>query len=316
MNYLKNVCYKNTTLEKYCLENDISLNSIKYKLNCYKKMKERYLPIEIQISLAIKSKKKVNKYRNILYKGKYLNEYCKNNNIKYFKIAYRCKYFMKKHNNMALLTNQIIDSFIDSYYIKENIQKLKNVFKKLEGCKSIEYKSICEELNINYEKLKQLKYKCKIDFKSSIYLSWYSSDAINENGIFVSAKKLKQLQKKSNLQINDLYGLYKSGTLINLQDILDYEKNYLLGFIFRVIRNYNFKIYRSDYDDILAEAQIILIKCINNNVLNHIGNIIKYLEKTITSQILSYLINNYSKKSLQYDDKVKNKQKLNESWDY
>ena len=279
MNYLKNVCYKNTTLEKYCLENDISLNSIKYKLNCYKKMQERYLPIEIQISLAIKSKKKVNKYRNILYKGKYLNEYCKNNNIKYFKIAYRCKYFMKKHNNMGLLTNEIIDSFIDSYYKKENIQKLKNVFKKLEGCKSIEYKSICKELNINYE-------------------------------------KLKQLQKKSNLQINDLYGLYKSGTLINLQDILDYEKNYLLGFIFRVIRNYNFKIYRSDYDDILAEAQIILIKCINNNVLNHIGNIIKYLEKTITSQILSYLINNYSKKSLQYDDKVKNKQKLNESWDY
>ena len=54
----------------------------------------------------------------------------------------------------------------------------------------------------------------------------------------------------------------------------------------------------------------MLVKCIKGNVFKEVGRIIKYIEKTITFQILTYLIKNYSYKELMYDDTRKNIKEL------
>lgn len=95
--------------------------------------------------------------------------------------------------------------------------------------------------------------------------------------------------------------------LINpcLNDILEYEKSYLIGFVLRIVKTYNFKVYKYDYEDLINQAQLIFVKCITRNVLNQIGRIIRYIEKTVTNQMLSYLIKNYSYKYVEYDDSRK-----------
>ena len=141
-------------------------------------------------------------------------------------------------------------------------------------------------------------------------MCWYSSDKQSSNGIYISQNKLNDLLNYNNLEINDLYGIYKSGKNECLERIFEYEKYYLIGFVLRVVKKYNFKIYKCDYEDLFSEAKILLVKCIKGNVFNEVGRIIKYIEKTITFQILTYLIKNYSYKELMYDDTRKNIKEL------
>jgi len=311
-----NIVYCDVNLEQYCVQNNISYKYIRYKLNCYKDKKERFLPIDIQIQLAIQKYKKKRKYTDLNYKGLRLVDYCNSNNIEYQKIADRCKYFLGKNNDISLLTEEQISLFIEDYYRRKKIQDLRGLFARVDVCSKEEYKKICKELNINYEKIKKLTYHNNLDIKSLIYICWYSSDKNNSKGIYISQSRLNKLLISENLELNDLYGMYKSGNETYLERIFEHEKFYLIGFVLRIVREYNFKVYGTDYEDLFSEAKIILIKCISRNVYSNVARIIRYIEKSVTMQILDYLIKNYSNKNLLYDDTRRDKNTLNKRLEY
>lgn len=299
-------------VQKYCDIHGISYEYVKYKLKYYKKKKEGSLPISIQLQLAINAYQKRKRYQDLLYKGTTLIRYCKDNNIIYRRIAYRCAYFIKCGNNFDDLNEFQIDKFIDDYYLKEEVNDLKNIFTTLDNNDQVEYRKICRILNINYKKIQKLKYKNNLSLRELIYMCWYSYDKYDDEGIYISQKKLTQVIKGKELKINDLYGIYRSGNKDYLSVILEYEKPYLIGFIMRTIREYNFKIFPSEYNDLFAEANIILTNCIKRNVFNHVGRIIRYIEKSVTRQILKYLIKNYANKFNFTDNTITYK----ESWEY
>ena len=307
MNIIKN---EDLIIKNYCEENNVDYRYLKNKLNNFKRTQEKNLPLEIKIQLAMISHKKRRNYTQIEYKGLKLIDYCKNTNIDFKKIANRCKYFLKINNDFSLLTEEKIETFINHYYSKKEVNDLRDLFKKLEMCNKNEYKKICTKLNINYNQLNRTSKKNNIDLKTLIYLCWYSADKRNSNGIYISQNKLNDLLNYNNLEINDLYGIYKSGKNECLEKIFEHEKFFLIGFVFKVVKKYNFKIYKEDYEDLFSEAKILLIKCIKGNVFSEIGRIIKYIEKTITFQMLSYLIKNYSSNFLTYDDTRRTKKEL------
>ncbi len=303
-------------VKNYCEEKEVDYQYVINKLKYYKNSKEKYLPLEIQIQLAINTYSKRRNYTNIKYKGLRLVDYCKSTNVEFKKIADRCRYFIKIHNDFSLLTEEQIEIFINHYYFRQEVKELRELFNKLDICSKCEYKDICKRLNINYSQLYKMSLKNNMNIKTLIYLCWYSSDKSSNNGIYISQDKLNDLLDYKNIEINDLYGLYKSGQEQCLDKIFEYEKYYLIGFVLRVIREYNFKVYKSDYEDLFSEANFLLVKCIKGNVFNEIGKIIRYIEKTVTKQMLNYLIKNYSNRNLMFDDTRKNLKELKTEWNY
>lgn len=314
MQNLLEITYDGLNIKEYCQLNNIDFNYLKYKLKTFQKKKEGYLPLEIQVKLAVSSYFVRNKYTKIMYKGMTLLEYCQKYDITYAKIAWRCKYYAKNNHGISSLNEEQINLFIEDYYKKEEILKLKDVFETLDNNSKCDYKLICQKLNINYAKVKQLQMKTDLDFRSLIYINWYSSDKNNNQGIYISNKRLNEVLTNKDMQLNDLYGIYKSGKKEYLNAIFENEKSYLIGFIFKQVREYNFIIYPSDYDDLLAQAQFILTSCISRNVFNQMGKIIRYIEVSVKKQILKYLIKNYTKKYLVFDDTRFAKQFL--KWEY
>lgn len=299
-----NIIFDGMKLKEYCNINNISYEYIKYKLKYFENNNEKNLPMDIKIKIAIQTRKKKNCYAHLNYKNQYLIDFCKNNNIVYSKIANRCKYFCQK-NDINLIDEIKINLFLKQYYLKEEISNLKEIFNLIENCNYKNYKNICSSLNINYRRVIYLKNKFNMDIKNLIYIIWYSNDKKDEFGIYITIERLNDLLNKKNLQLNDYYGLYKAFDKSCLNDILEYEKSYLIGFILKIVKTYNFKVYKYDYEDLINQAQLIFVKCITRNVLNQIGRIIRYIEKTVTNQMLSYLIKNYSYKYIEYDDSRK-----------
>lgn len=305
MNKYNNIMFQGLNLKEYCVKNNMSFNYIKYKLKLFENKEEGKLPIDMQIIIALHTRKTRNDYAHIKYKNQYLIDFCKENNIVYSKIADRCKTFYKNNNDISLIDEMQINIFLKRYYLKEEINKLKLLFNQLDKNDYQNYRIICENLNINYRRVIYLKNKFNMDIKNLIYIIWYSNDKKDEFGIYITNERLNDLLNKKNLQLNDYYGLYKAFDKACLNDILEYEKSYLIGFILRIVKTYNFKVYKYDYEDLINQAQLIFVKCITRNVLNQIGRIIRYIEKTVTNQMLSYLIKNYSYKYVEYDDSRK-----------
>lgn len=308
INYSK-ICYCGMNIKDYCDKYNIDFKYIKYKLRFYRKNKEKFLPLEIQLQLSILSYDKRRKYINLTYRGLRLLDYCKSNNIEYRRIAYRCYYFVNKGNDFSLINEEQIGLFIEKYKYREEVKKLRNTFVELDDSSDVDYELICKNLNINYNKLKCLL-KYDVDFKTLIYISWYSSDMCDENGIYVSKRKLDKILSNEDLELNDLCAMYKSGFSEYLEKIFEYEKYYLIGFVLRVIKEYDFRVYVSNYEDLFSEARIILTRCVTLNVFNDIRRIIRYIEKSVTGQIFTYLVKNYSSKVYQFDDNIKIKSHL------
>lgn len=303
---LVNVMYEDAKLPIYCKNHNIDYIYIRKKLYQYRKERKFIFPLNIQISIAIKAfenRRFKYKWRSIPYKGTTLIKYCYDNNIIYNKIASRCKYYVQTGNDFSNINDSKIDSFLQSYFSRKEILYLQDKLTSLnKELSNTELKSLCIDLNINYSKLLQSK-KENFNVNQFIILTYFSSDKYNA-GHYLSQKRLNELEKNINLDINDLIGLYKSGKNEYLEIILDNERCYLKGFIFQMIRKYNFMIAKTDYDDLYQQAELLLLKCINKIAYPDPGRIITYLKKCITMQMLSYLKNNYSNKNLPYDDTI------------
>lgn len=286
------------SLKEYYGENGISFQYLNRKLEKYVIKKEKFFTFQIL------SYKKRNKYKDIPYQSRTLLEYCKLENVEYRRIARRCYYFVKKGNDITLIDEEKIQQFLESYHSRKQKEELKNTFLLLENGSSKEYRKICQFLNINYEKIKKLENE-SFSLKSLIYISWYSGDKYNKKGIYVSDDKFLKLKRGEELDINDLYGLYKSGQKFYLEKILEYENPYLIGFTLKTIREYNFQISKSDYEELFSEAKMIFLKCLVNNVFREAGRMVRYIEKTVTKQMLSYLIKNYSNRVREYNDALR-----------
>lgn len=302
-----NIIYGDTTLPIYCKNHNIDYVYIRTKLNQYRKEIESSLPLSIQISIAIKAfeNRRLIKYkwRNIPYKGTTLIKYCYDNDIIYNKIASRCKYYVKIGNDFSSINDSKIDSFLQSYFSRKEVSYLHKKITSLNSDLSdTELKLLCIDLNINYNKLLNLKSK-DFNIKQYLIITYFSGDKY-DNGHYLSKKRFNELEKSINLDINDLVGLYKSGKIEYRDTIIDREKCYLRGFIFQTIRKYNFIIAKIDYNDLYQQAESLLIDCINRIVYSEPGRIITYLKKFITMQLLSYLKKNYSSNNLTYDDTI------------
>lgn len=302
---LKESCYKGEILPIYCQKNNIDYVYIRTKIRQYKHTKKAILPLEFQISMAIKeyNNRRLQKYKwkNIIYHDTTLSKYCHDNNIIYNKIARRCRHYVKVGNDFSSINDEIIDVFIQSYFFKEETINLKRKLSCLEkDLTETELKSLCKELNLNYKKLNNIKQN-NLNIKQYVIISYFSSDK-TQNGRYMSKKRLNELENNINLDINDLIGLYKAGKNEYLNTLLDIERSYLRGFIFQTIKEYNFIIAKNDYNDLYQQAELLLIKFINQVVYSEPGRIINYLKKCIKKQMISYLKENYSNKFLEYDD--------------
>ena len=102
----------NLIVKKYCEENGLDYRYVINKIRHYKNAKEKDLPLEFQIELAMSTYVKRKNYTNIKYKGLRLIDYCKSANIEYRRIAYRCRYFIKVHGDFSLLTDENVNGKI------------------------------------------------------------------------------------------------------------------------------------------------------------------------------------------------------------
>lgn len=311
--------YKGQRLRDYCKERDIDMQFMYSKLIALEKSNvKKYLPLDIKIEIAINCYNGINDYiyANIKYKGEKLSVYCRNNGIKYSDIHNRIKYDLRKGNIKDFPSEERIDNYIESYFKFKKIKEIKKCIQDLTkgNLTNKEYKNISKILNINYEKLQKIKYS-NIKMNQLILLSWYSSDISDDNGSFITKAKLKHIFKSNDLNINDLYVKYKCGDKKVLLSILEYEKFYLMGILKREVAKYNIELSKQNYKELMDYVRFNLIKCVDNSVSRYPGEIVNYIDITISKKVLQYLIENIFNKSYEYNDNMKEK-KNDLYWDY
>lgn len=171
---------------------------------------------------------------------------------------------------------------------------------------SIKISDLCKNLNLNYSKLKKLL-NDELDIKQLIIISWFSSDKQNQNGSFITLKRLLEIKNYINTDINDLIALHKIGVTDSLERILSFESKYIRGIIRKILSKCNIRINQLDYQDLYMEAQLILIETINKIVCNKCGQIVNYIYISVSKKLLDYIVKNYFTKTCQYIDNYKYK---------
>ena len=195
---------------------------------------------------------------------------------------------------------------LDRYFHLDYFNQIKKAIKLLDGDNSDQtLKLVCKKLHINYSKLKNKTY-ADYNIKCLLLITWYSYDSENKDGFYISQKKIKQLQEKKDLKINDLVGLYKAGQNDLLEEILNHEKFYLIGTVKKSINAYIFQTNSDMFEDILSEAQMILIKAINTCIGREANQIGAYINIYVGKRVLGYIAKNYAYRGLDYDDKLLN----------
>lgn len=67
---------------------------------------------------------------------------------------------------------------------------------------------------------------------------------------------------------------------------------------------------KQNYKELMDYVRFNLIKCVDNSVLRYPGEIVNYIDITISKKILQILIENIFNKSYEYNDNMKEKKKL------
>ena len=126
--------YNGKRLREYCKDNNIPMQYMYSRLIAYEKSnRKRFLPLDIKIQMAINCFKGINdnRYANIIYKGKKLSLYCKENGIKYYSIRNKICYEKRKGYIEDLPNEERISAYIASYNILD--EGLKIYMKELQS---------------------------------------------------------------------------------------------------------------------------------------------------------------------------------------
>lgn len=230
-----------------------------------------------------------------------LSKFCDANGYPYLAIYRRIRTLQ---NKKELNDEQIIETAIKKYEDKLQINKINEIFKKLENLKIQDYnelKDICEFLKIDFENVFELV-NMNFSYNQAINLIWYFSDKkSNSDFKIITDKKLKSLfslvddlkvSKESdieNFELYDLIGIYKSGLYDSRKEILIRQKKYILNTIYSLCKNYNIKINRDNFNDFESEIKLYLITVINRTNLNIYGQIVKYMDLTTKGYFRTYL---------------------------
>lgn len=230
-----------------------------------------------------------------------LSKFCDANGYPYLAIYRRIRTLQ---NKKELNDEQIIETAIKKYEDKLQINKINEIFKKLENLKVQDYnelKDICEFLKIDFENVFDLV-NMNFSYNQAINLIWYFSDKkSNSDFKIITDKKLKilfslvddlKVAKESdieNFELYDLIGIYKSGLYDSRKEILIRQKKYILNTIYSLCKNYNIKINRDNFNDFESEIKLYLITVINRTNLNIYGQIVKYMDLTTKGYFRTYL---------------------------
>lgn len=104
------------------------------------------------------------------------------------------------------------------------------------------------------------------------------------------------------MDINDLLGLYKAGNNNIIEDIISFQKPFLLGTIKKHINTYGLSNTKDIYEDAMSEAVLLFIKAIDLCVGNRANQIVTYLNKHVGWGLKHYLIKNYRDKKHVFSD--------------
>lgn len=246
--------------------------------------------------------------KNPLVKTKYyfnelsLSRFWNVNGYSYSSIWKRIRTLQNKEEPLS--NEQIIETSIKKYEDRLHINKIKEIFKKLENLEiydNNELRNVCEFLKIDFENVLDL-INMDFSYSQAINLIWYFSDKKNNNDfkmitdkklktIFSVVENLKTSQESDieNFELYDLIGIYKSRLYDSRNEILIRQKRYIYHTIYSLCRNYNIEVNKGNFEDFESEIKLYLITVINRTNLNVEGQIIKYMDLTIKGYFRTYL---------------------------
>lgn len=296
--------YGETPLYSFCKQIGVSYSTI---LSAYSRIKETSnLTTEEIIKEIVDGYIKNPPIRTKYYvtddQAQSLRNFCNKNGYSYLAIWSRIKLLEQKE--MFENEKQCMMYAIEQYEKKLQIGKINNIFEKLKQKKFMEYeekKKICEFLQINQDNVDGL---IEMDFSlnQAINTIWYFSDRKDNKGNkFISDKKLREVfatidQIKNandteiiNFELYDLMGIYKSELYDTRTVMLIKQKNYLRKIMYSLCREYNIILTKDNFEEFESEIKSYFIMIINRSHLNHIGQIIKYMDISIKGYFRTYL---------------------------
>lgn len=222
---------------------------------------------------------------------------CRKDNIDYTKIKNRYKYISTKDKYSNLNYEEKYTICKERYLSKLKYDILRINFNYLNKATKIsEYKDICKDLNIDYNRARKISYRTK-DMKQAILYIWFFGDINTNSGKNITRKRLYQISSKKLLKNeNDLYNIiayYLCGYNEYLNNIIYYESKYLKSISKRVLNNLNIKKTSDKINELISEAILILINTLKKIVINDIRYIIKYLSITLYYRIYDYAKKTY-----------------------
>lgn len=226
-----------------------------------------------------------------------IKKYCLQHNVKYSDISRRINYQLNKNNILEEKTlEELLDSIIERYKYQKLNNKINyniNLLKEVNSNK--EYRTICSNLKINWAHILKLSYR-GYDKKQTILYFWYFYDQIKDEKKDLSRKRIFEIKEETKLIDQDVYYLisyYKCGKKNYLEKILAYEEKYLKRIALSIA--YKFKLSKSEKEDLISEATLILIQIIDRITLNDIRQIISYIRIVLFGRLFDYAKKNYQR---------------------
>lgn len=231
-----------------------------------------------------------------------LNLYCQKNNIDYLKIKNRIKYMNKTAKYKELSFEQKLNIAKEKYNKKQYLQMVKFNLNQLKlATTNKQFKCICEDLKISWQCVQRLFYK-NISKKEAINYIWFFNDYEKNGYKYIKFNTILNLNKQ--LFDNNIYYkivFYYNGYSKFLPEIISYEEKYLKTILFKVSRNFNLKLKKDIREDLMAELNLILIKTLNNIILNNINQIGMYISTILYWRLWDYVNINY-RQNLLFDE--------------
>lgn len=297
--------YSGSPLFTFCKKNGLSYTTV---LNAYdKKIAENNnmttdAVIKEIIDYYIKNPPVRTKYYITDDKSQSLRNFCNENGYSYEAIWLRMKLLEQK--GLYEEKKQCMMEAILKYERKLEIQNINLLFEELQQGKFTKLENqqeICEKLKINGSNVLDL---IEMDFSlnQAINIIWYFSDKTDEkNYKTISDKKLNEVftiveqvkiatdEELKKFELYDLIGIYKSELYDTRTAMLIRQQNYLKSVIKKICFEYNVPLTRTNFLEFESEVKLYFIAMINRSHLNHIGQIIKYMDLTVKGYFRMYL---------------------------